>query len=109
MDGPAAARARVSDGYRRQPDRQLYAGIRRRAGGDGQWRAGPQGAGLARNPEQRPERRGRGDRGLRPGAKVMLKSPQKKLVILGASRFAGQPKNPSSRARAFTAGGGMIR
>jgi len=39
----------------------------------------------------------------------MLESLQKKLVILGASSFAGQPKNPSRRARAFAAGGGILR
>ena len=39
----------------------------------------------------------------------MLKSLQKKLVILGASRIAGQAKNPSSRAPAFTAGAGIPR
>jgi soluble lytic murein transglycosylase-like protein len=39
----------------------------------------------------------------------MLESLQKKLIILGLSRFAGQAKSPSSRARAFTAGGGILR
>ena len=39
----------------------------------------------------------------------MLKSLQKKLVILGASRIVGQAKNPSSRAPAFTAGGRIPR
>ena len=39
----------------------------------------------------------------------MLKSPQKKLIILGPTRFAGQAKNPSSRAGAFTAVGGILR
>jgi|GEM_PF-671045 len=39
----------------------------------------------------------------------MLNGLQEKLAILGASRFAGQAKNPSSRAAAFTAGGGILR
>jgi soluble lytic murein transglycosylase-like protein len=39
----------------------------------------------------------------------MLESLQEKLVILGPSRLAGQAKNPSGRAPAFIAGGGILR